>query len=232
MTTPIVALDVPTVGRAREIVDALGTPCVWYKVGLQLFAAEGPAVVAWLRGQGKQVFLDLKLHDIPNTVRGAAQSARAHGATLLTVHAAGGADMIAAAVEGAGAQDGGGCGILGVTVLTSLTAEQVGASWGRTIDSMEAEVLRLAEISRRAGAHGIVCSGREAARVAAAHGDTLRVLVPGVRAHGDESDDQARVCTPVEAARAGARYVVLGRIVTAAADPAEAFSAIARAVAG
>ena len=224
MTIPIVALDVPSLARARDIVATLGAACDWYKVGLQLFTAEGPAVVSWLREQGKQVFLDLKLHDIPSTVRGAAQSATRHGASLLTVHASGGVEMLSAAVEGAGPQDGSGCGVLGVTVLTSLTAGQLGANWGRPVVSVEAEVLRLSAIAVAAGAHGVVCSGHEAAAVREAQGG-LKVLVPGVRAMGDGAQDQARVVTPAGAARAGAAYVVLGRLVTAAADPVAAFAA-------
>ncbi|MFN5581263.1 orotidine-5'-phosphate decarboxylase, partial [Gemmatimonas sp.] len=119
--TPIVALDVPDRAGAEALVQRLGDACDYYKVGLELFAAEGPAIVAWLRGIGKQVFVDLKLHDIPNTVRGAARSVARHGASLLTVHASGGPEMIAAAVQGAneGRPDGG-CAILGVTILTSM----------------------------------------------------------------------------------------------------------------
>ena len=227
MATPIVALDVPSLARARGLVATLGTACTWYKVGLQLFTAEGPAVVSWLREQGKLAFLDLKLHDIPNTVRGAAQSAARHGASLLTVHASGGAGMLAAAVEGAGAQDGSGCGVLGVTVLTSLTGEQLGEGWGRPVASVADEVLRLSAIARGAGCHGVVCGGMEAARVDKVHAGALRVLVPGVRVSGAPAQDQARVVTPSEAALAGASYVVLGRLVTAAADPAAAFAAAA-----
>ena len=225
MTTPIVALDVPSLARARAIVDTLGAACDFYKVGLQLFVAEGPPVVSWLREQAKRVFLDLKLHDIPNTVRGAARSAAAHGASLLTVHASGSSAMLAAAVEGAGAQDGTGCGVLAVTVLTSLTASDVEVAWGRPIASVEDEVVRMAGIARAAGTFGIVCAGTEAAAVQAVHGVALRVLVPGVRDAGGAADDQSRVVTPAQAAAAGAAYVVLGRMVTAAADPAAAYRA-------
>lgn len=221
-TTPIVALDVPSVERARPLVRTLGDACQWYKVGLELFVAEGPHVVTWLRELGKDVFLDLKLHDIPTTVRGAARSAAAHGARLVTVQGSGGAAMIAAAVEGAGTQDGTGCGVLAVTVLTSFTAADLGMAWGRTDLSVEAEVRRLAGIAGAAGAHGVVCSGLEAAAVHAAL-PALAVLVPGVRSAGGATHDQARVVTPREAAAAGARYVVLGRMVTAANDPVGAF---------
>jgi orotidine-5'-phosphate decarboxylase len=224
-TIPIVALDVPSIERARSVVRTLGDACSWYKVGLELFVAEGPHVVTWLREEGKDVFLDLKLHDIPNTVRGAARSAAGLGARLLTVQGSGGAAMIAAAVEGAGAQDGDHCGVLAVTVLTSLTAHDLGAAWGREVASVEAEVLRLADIAQGAGAHGVVCSGLEAAAVRRAHAERLAVLVPGVRAAGSASHDQARVVTPEAAARAGARYVVLGRMVTAAVDPVVAYEA-------
>ncbi len=195
-TTPIVALDVPSIERARSLVRTLGDACTWYKVGLELFVAEGPHVIHWLREQGKDVFLDLKLHDIPNTVRGAARSAAALGARLLTVQGSGGAAMIAAAVEGAGAQDGHHCGVLVVTVLTSMTGADLGAAWGREVASVEAEVLRLAGTAAGAGAHGIVCSGREAAAVRTVHGSALAVLVPGVRAEGAATHDQARVVTP------------------------------------
>lgn len=221
-TTPIVALDVPSIERARPLVRTLGDACQWYKVGLELFVAEGPHVVTWLRELGKDVFLDLKLHDIPNTVRGAARSAAAHGARLVTVQGTGGAAMIAAAIEGAGAQDGTGCGVLAVTVLTSFTAADLGAAWGRPRVSVEEEVRRLAGIAGAAGAHGVVCSGLEAAGVHAAE-PGLAVLVPGVRSAGGATHDQARVVTPREAAQAGARYVVLGRMVTAAGDPVAAF---------
>lgn len=229
---PIVALDVHTMERARAMVRQLGDACTWYKVGLELFVAEGPHVVTWLREAGKEVFLDLKLHDIPNTVHGAARAAAASGARLLTVQGMGGEAMIRAAVEGAGAQDGFQCGVLAVTVLTSLTGAQLGAAWGREVASVEAEVLRLAAGARAAGAHGIVCSGLEAGPVRAAHGDALAVLVPGVRATGGATHDQARVVTPAEASRAGARYVVVGRMVTAAADPVAAFHAVQAELAG
>lgn len=228
----IVALDVPTLAAARVLVDRLGDGCDFYKVGMELFTAEGPAVVAWLRGRGKDVFLDLKYHDIPNTVRGACRSAARLGARLVTVHAYGGAAMLRAAVEGAGAQGDAGCGVLAVTVLTSSSAESLGAAIGRPVADVADEVLRLAAVAREAAAHGIVCSGREAAAVRAAFGGALRPLVPGVRLAGSAADDQARVVTPGDAARAGAGYVVLGRTVTAAVDPVTALAAARAELAG
>ena len=211
--TAIVALDVPTMTSARALVDRLEDTADFFKVGLQLFTAEGPRVIEWLRGIEKRVFLDLKLHDIPNTVRGAAQSASSLGVELLTVHAVGGEAMLRAAVEG-----GGSTGILAVTVLTSMTQGDLEAARGHAIASVAEEVLRLARTADAAGAHGIVCAGSEVAEVRAAHGDRLRTLVPGIRLGGTPSHDQARVMTPREAATVGASYVVIGRTVTAADD--------------
>ena len=207
--TPIVALDVSTATDALAITDRLGDACRFYKVGLELFVSAGPTVVAALRSRGLDVFLDLKLHDIPNTVAGAVRSAVRLDVRLLTVHAAGGPAMLRAAADAAGA----GCGLLGVTVLTSLEAP-------------EGEVARLAALAAEAGLHGVVCSGREAPSVRARWGDELAVLVPGIRPAGSATHDQTRVVTPSQAAEAVATYVVLGRAVTQAADPREALAAI------
>jgi orotidine-5'-phosphate decarboxylase len=212
---PIVALDTPTLAQAKTLVDTLGDACDFYKIGSELFTAAGPEAVAAVRERGNDVFLDLKFHDIPDTVRGAVRSASRLGATLVTVHASGGASMLYAAVDEAGDR----CGILAVTVLTSLDAAALSTSWGREIVSVEQEVLRLAELARSAGAHGIVCAAREAAAVRSAHGDALRILIPGLRLEVSPAHDQVRVATPKEAVEAGASYVVLGRIVTSASDP-------------
>ncbi|AMW06748.1 orotidine-5'-phosphate decarboxylase [Gemmatimonas phototrophica] len=224
---PIVALDVSDRAGAEAMVRRLGDSCSFYKVGLELFAAEGPSVVAWLRDQGKEVFVDLKLHDIPNTVRGAARSVARHGASLLTVHASGGREMIAAAVDGANdGEPGGGCAILGVTILTSMDASGVEEAWGRSSVTVEDEVLRLAGLVATGGGAGIVCSGHEAAPVRAAFGDRLGLLIPGIRLPGGAAHDQRRVMTPAAAAAAGARWLILGRAVTAADDPAAAMAAV------
>jgi orotidine-5'-phosphate decarboxylase len=215
---PIVALDVPDVERALALVDRLGDSCGFYKVGGELFTAVGPAVVTSLRDAGKRVFLDLKFHDIPNTVRAAARSAATSGASLITVHAIGGVPMIQAAVEGAGAE----CGVLGVTVLTSLDAVALSAATGRKVTSVSDEVSRLGRLVLNAGAHGVVCSGHEVERINAENGGRLATLVPGIRLAGDAAHDQSRVVTPTDAVRVGATYIVLGRTVTAAADPAAA----------
>jgi orotidine-5'-phosphate decarboxylase len=219
---PIIALDVPSSDKALALVTELGDTCQFYKIGNELFTSTGPEVVRRVRERGVDVFLDLKLHDIPNTVAGGVRGAAAMGARLVTVHATGGLTMLRAAVDAAGSK----CGVLAVTVLTSLTADEVGVSWGRDSVDVGDEVLRLADLAAEAGAHGIVCSGREARAVRDRFGADLAVLVPGVRAAGGAMQDQARVVTPEEAAAAGATYVVVGRMVTAAPDRAAAMAAV------
>lgn len=237
---PIVALDVPTLAAARKIVEQLDDQCDFYKVGLELFAGEGPAAVQWLRSEGKQVFVDLKLHDIPNTVRNAARIVARLGASLLTVHAGGGEAMIAAAVQGAfeGSIDAAhrnkgsigisapGCGVLAVTVLTSTNPAGLGLAWGRDGVDVATEVVRLAEFAKSADALGVVCSGHELALLKARFGAALAALVPGIRLSGGSLHDQQRTMTPGEAAAGGADYLVLGRAVTAASDPAGAMAAV------
>lgn len=220
---PIVALDVASGDEALAIARALGERCRFYKVGSELFVSEGPRIIRALRGElGADVFLDLKFHDIPNTVAGAVRSAAALGVRLLTVHASGGRAMLDAAREAAGEE----CGVLGVTVLTSFDGASLARSWGRRGLSIEGEVLRLAGEAAEAGLHGIVCGGNEAAAVAAAYGERLALLVPGIRLAGGDAHDQRRVVTPRAAQAAGARYVVLGRAVTAASDPRAAMEKV------
>lgn len=221
--TPIVALDVPDARSANRLVDELGDLCSFYKIGSELFTAAGPGVVQAVRGRGASVFLDLKFHDIPNTVHGAVRRAATLGAQLVTVHVAGGRAMLQAAAEAARES---GCEILGVTVLTSLDAGEAGVVWGRVVRDMPAEVMRLAQLAADAELHGIVCSGAEAGVVHAQFGDRLATLVPGIRLAGGDHQDQARVVTPRAAAEAGARYIVLGRAVTAARSPRQAMEAV------
>ena len=178
-------------------------------------------MVEWLHGRGRRVFLDLKLHDIPNTVRGAARSAASMGVSLLTVHGYGGAAMVEAAVEGAGER----AGILVVTVLTSFDDRELGIALGREAPELGAEVLRLAGVAQAARAHGIVCSGHEVSAVRTTF-PGLSPLVPGIRLHGGASHDQSRVTTAARAAADGASYLVLGRAVTAADDPAAALDGL------
>jgi len=223
---PIVALDFPRADLALAMVERLGDACKFYKVGGELFTAAGPQIVQTLRALGNEVFLDLKLHDIPNTVKGAARSAASIGAKLLTVHATGGREMIEAAVEGAGAT----CGVLGVTILTSLDAAMLRSAWGRKSLEVYGEVLRLAGDCAMVGAHGVVCSGLEAQKIGAKYGDKLKLLVPGIRPAGARSDDQKRTVTAAEAARAGANYIVLGRMITEAKDPASELRSVMKTI--
>jgi orotidine-5'-phosphate decarboxylase len=222
MPIPIVALDVPDTEHALALVQRLGDACEYYKVGSELFTSSGPSIVGALRTRGKHVFLDLKFHDIPNTVRSAARSAAACGASLITVHAIGGPAMIAAAVEGGGDH----CRVLAVTVLTSFSASEYSAAAGKVVSSIPDEVSRLARMAMEGRAHGVVCSGHEAARIRAEHEGHLAILVPGVRLAGDSDHDQSRVVTPAGAAKAGASYVVLGRTVTAAPEPQDAMQRV------
>jgi orotidine-5'-phosphate decarboxylase len=226
-TTPIIALDVPAASAALSLVTELGDACGFYKVGNELFTAAGPSVVAAIREHGREVFLDLKFHDIPNTVAGGVRNAARLGASLVTVHASGGEAMLRAAADAA-REAGGHCQVLAVTVLTSLTAEAVAAAWGRSGLDVQSEVLRLAQVAAEAGVQGVVCGGSEARAVSERFGDRLSVLVPGVRAAGGAAQDQARVITPRGAAEAGARYIVVGRMVTGATDRRQAMQAVSR----
>jgi orotidine-5'-phosphate decarboxylase len=219
---PIVALDVPTSSRALALVDTLGDLCHFYKIGSELFAAEGPSVVRSVQDRGAEVFLDLKFHDIPNTVRGAVSAAANLGVRLLTVHASGGRAMLEAAAQAAGTQ----CEVLAVTVLTSLDAAGLGESWGKGIPDVGTEVFRLAGLARDSGVHGVVCSGLEAGLVRDRFGSGFKTLVPGVRLGGSPTQDQARVVTPRQAADAGAHWIVVGRAVTGVNSPRDAMSAV------
>jgi orotidine-5'-phosphate decarboxylase len=223
----IVALDVADPEKARELVRELGETVSFYKIGKELFTAAGPSVVRELVAAGKQVFLDLKFHDIPNTVAGAVRTASALGVSLLTVHASGGSTMLRAAAEAA-AQSDAKPTVLAVTVLTSLTATdlaEVGVTCG-----VEAQVLHLAGLAIRAGCGGIVASAQEAARLRGAYGAGFTLVTPGIRPAGGVAGDQARVVTPEDAIRAGANYLVVGRPISAADDPREAARAITRQI--
>ncbi len=223
---PIVALDVPRLADALALLDRLGPGAEWAKVGLQLFTAEGPEAVRALKSRGVRVFLDLKLHDIPNTVARAVESAAALGADLLTLHASGGRAMLRAAREAAGPRGGEGPRLFAVTVLTSLAAPELAEAWGRGEVSAGEEAGRLARLAAETGMDGVVASVHEAARIRAEGGPGLGVLTPGIRLAGDAAGDQSRVATPAQAAAAGVELVVVGRTVTAAPDPAAAFAAV------
>ena len=219
---PIVALDYPDVEGALRLVTLLGDTCRFYKVGSELFTAAGPGVVERIRDEGCDVFLDLKLHDIPNTVSGAMRRIAALGVRLATVHAFGGRPMIEAAVEAAGPD----CGILAVTILTSLDRAALSEITGDPSADPADSVLRLAELARSAGARGVVCSGEEAPLVRSQFGGRLEILVPGIRLPGDSAGDQERIVTPESAVRAGANYLVLGRSVTTASNPLSAMQTV------
>jgi orotidine-5'-phosphate decarboxylase len=229
-TEPIVALDYSTLGDALSMVRTLAGLCHFYKIGSELFTAAGPAAVTAVRDHGCDVFLDLKFHDIPTTVRAAVRTAATLGARLVTVHASGGRAMLEAAVEGAGRHQA--CGVVAVTVLTSLTADGLGVAWGRQVPALPDEVMRLAALAADAGAHGVVCSGDEAPAVRARYGDRLALVVPGVRLPQGPIHDQARVVAPGTARAAGARYVVVGRAVTAVSDPRGAMAAVVEDLGG
>jgi orotidine-5'-phosphate decarboxylase len=223
MTEIIVALDLPSTEEALRLIDRLGVEADFYKVAAPLFTRAGPDFVRRLRDLGKRVFLDLKYHDIPNTVAGAVTAACALDVQLLTVHASGGSAMLEAARAAAGAD---GPKLLGVTVLTSLDAPQLGAAWGRAVESVPAEVSRLAADAARAGLDGVIASPLEVSELKRRHGASFLVVTPGIRPAGHGLDDQARSATPAAAARAGADYLVIGRPVLQAADPAALMASV------
>jgi len=218
---PILALDVPGPREALALADRV-PEARFVKVGLQLYTAAGPEIVRELRARDRRIFLDLKLHDIPNTVAGAVESAGTLGVELLTVHASGGAAMLRAAARAARTE----LSLLAVTVLTSLSAGELATAWGREPLEVEGEVVRLARVARDAGIAGVVASVRELSAIRGEIGEDLRVLTPGIRLPGDSAGDQTRIATPGDALRLGADYIVIGRTVTAAADPAEAWARV------
>ncbi len=213
----IVALDTDAPEAALATAKALAGCVGLFKVGMELFTRGGPDVVRGIRAAGADVVLDLKFHDIPNTVSGAVRSAAALGVKFTTVHASGGTAMLKAAAEAA---RGTGTTVLAVTVLTSLDDADL-SSVGFALGAKDA-VLRLAGLAAQAGAGGIVCSAREAAAIRAQVGGKVLLVTPGVRLPDDAVGDQKRVVTPGEAVRAGADYIVVGRPITKAADPAAA----------
>lgn len=228
----IVALDFPEPEEAFDLVERLPSD-TWYKVGLELFTRAGPPVVERLVGEGRHVFLDLKLHDIPNTVAGAVRSVARLGVELLTVHGAGGETMLRAAVAAAAdATDDGSrppLRLLAITVLTSLDDVALAAVMGPGA-GVEETAGRLAGLARESGVDGAVCSVNEARAVRIACGADFLVVTPGIRMAGESGDDQRRVATPAVARAAGADFLVVGRSITRASDPAAALTRIREAV--
>jgi orotidine-5'-phosphate decarboxylase len=215
----IVALDLPTRGAALDLVGALSPHPGLFKIGLQLFIAEGPEIVRAVRDLGGRVFLDLKLHDIPSTVGRAVASASSLGVEMLTIHLSGGGAMIDAALEAAAPE----ILLLGVTVLTSAdetTLRETGLA-----ATAEEQVLRLARLGVARGLRGLVASPRDLPALRHTLGE-IKIVTPGIRPAGADAHDQKRALTPAEALRAGADYLVIGRPITAASDPRAALEQI------
>lgn len=224
---PIIALDLPGADEALELVARFGDEPLFLKVGMELFYAAGPSVVTRLKDAGHDVFCDLKLHDIPNTVRRAAASLARLGADLLTVHAAGGRAMMEAALEGlSGAANE--PSVVAITQLTS-TSEQAMHSEQLIEAPLERSVVHYARLAQSAGLAGVVCSAWEAGRIAEATGEGFLRVTPGIRPAGAAVGDQSRVATPESAAGLGSSAIVVGRPITQAEDPVTAYHTIKQA---
>lgn len=228
MARLILPLDFPSADEAFGMVDRLGERADFFKVGLELYTRSGPSVVQELKRRGKDVFLDLKLHDIPNTVAGGVRAASDLGVDLLTVHTAGGEAMLAAAAEAAW----GGIRLLGVTILTSMSPATLEGVWGREIRSVRDEVGRLTDLALEQGMHGVVSSPLEASGIRRRVPESFLVVTPGIRPAGSDKGDQSRVATPADAVSAGADYLVVGRPITRAPDPRAALHAVLDEIAG
>ncbi|HEX5631756.1 MAG TPA: orotidine-5'-phosphate decarboxylase [Gemmatimonadales bacterium] len=227
MAELILALDLPTPEAAFRLLD--GVPDArWVKVGPILFTRQGPALVRQLRARGLSVFLDLKWHDIPNTVAGAVEAAVEEGVELVTVHTLGGLAMMTAAARAAAGR----LAIVGVTVLTSHDREGFEGVLGRPIDDLQVEVVRLAGAASASGLQGVVCSPHEIRVVRGALPPRAWVVVPGIRRMEDSAGDQVRTAGPGAAAAAGATHLVVGRPILQAADPGAVFRAMAREAEG
>jgi orotidine-5'-phosphate decarboxylase len=225
----IVALDVSSAAEAKRIVQQVGDSAQIFKVGKQLFTAEGPQLVRDLTASGRKVFLDLKFHDIPNTVSGAVSEAAKLGVSMLTVHASGGSKMLKAAAE-ASASSMSKPLVLAVTVLTSLSDADL-AELSVAVD-VKTQVLRLAKLAVKAGCGGVVASAQEARQLRNELGTGFAIVTPGVRPAGASVGDQARVVTPADAIKAGATHIVVGRPITEAADPGRAAKEIVEELRG
>jgi orotidine-5'-phosphate decarboxylase len=223
----IVALDYPDAAAARQFVARVRPEMCRLKVGKELFVAAGPDFVRELAGQGYDVFLDLKFHDIPNTVAQACKAAARLGVWMMNVHASGGPRMLAAAREALEAINNRPL-LIAVTVLTSMGADELQAI-GVNADA-EQQVLRLAGLTHAAGLDGVVCSAQEAAVLRQRLGSDFRLVTPGIRPAGSASGDQTRILTPLQAIQAGADYLVIGRPITQAVDPLQVLDSIAQEI--
>lgn len=215
-----VALDVPTADEARALVERLGDEATSYKIGLQLFCAAGPEIVSEFAKAGKRIFLDLKFHDIPNTVAGAVRSVAGLGAAVMNVHCSGGMEMMRTAAETAG----GGILVIGVTVLTSLNDDDL-KEMG-VAHTTEGQVLQFARMANEAGLDGVVCSAKEIGMLRREIGDDFLLITPGIRPEWAASGDQKRIVTPSEAFKKGASALVIGRPITGQDNPAAAMRRI------
>lgn len=224
----IVALDVPDAGAAKDLVKRLEGQCQWFKVGMELFTAAGPAAVEMLVKRGHSVFLDLKFHDIPNTVAGAVRSAARLGVRMVNVHAGGGPAMLTAAREALDGMENP-PELLAVTVLTSVDDAQLRATGIERTAGNQVELL--ARMCLEAGIRGFVCSPEEVAALRELTGPEGILVTPGIRPAGSETGDQKRRSTPAAALRGGASYLVVGRPITQAAEPAKAAEAILKEMA-
>lgn len=223
----IVALDVSSAAQAQKIVASLGDSVSFYKVGMQLYTAEGPSVVRDLVSSGRRVFLDLKYHDIPNTVGAAVRAAGKLGVSLLTVHGAGGSKMLRAAMEAA-RESNPAMKLVAVTVLTSMDEEDLNEVG--VLGNLEKQVVQVANLALKAGCHGVVSSAREVKALRVRLGNDFLVITPGVRPPGAAHGDQARVVTPAEAIAAGSTHLVVGRPITRAENPSEEAEKIIREI--
>jgi orotidine-5'-phosphate decarboxylase len=229
----IIALDVSSAAEAQKMVLRIGDAAVFYKVGFQLFTVAGPDFVRELANSGKKIFLDLKVHEIPNTAAAAVKSAASLKVQMVTVHASGGSKMLRAAVEAAtsAGQTQGQTApvILAVTVLTSLANEDL-PEIGLDVTARE-QVVRLAKVAHAAGCGGVVASPEEITEIRKAVGQEMLIVTPGIRPTGSDRGDQSRIATPAEAIRSGATHLVVGRPITKAADPADAARSIVSEIA-
>jgi orotidine-5'-phosphate decarboxylase len=216
----IVALDVQTSDMVKRLVDALPEEVAWYKVGLELFTSEGPASLSYLRKNNKNIFLDLKLHDIPNTVAGAVTSACRHGISMLTLHASGGRAMLAAAADAARKAGTSAPKLVAVTTLTSLG--QTDLTDMGVIRPLTEHTIKLGQMAIAAGVDGLVCSPLEASTFRKEIGQGPILVTPGIRLAGGDVGDQKRISTPQMAVKAGSSFLVVGRPITGAPDPASA----------
>jgi len=222
----IVALDVPDLDSALAMCDRL-PQAMWFKVGLELFISGGAEVLSALHERGKKVFLDLKLYDIPNTVASACRSAVRYGVQFLSVHAMGGLAMLQAAQE---AIAGSNTALLAVTVLTSLTAKELGQELHISLELTD-YILHLCQTAHNAGINGVVCSPQETRLIRDNLGQKLTIVTPAVRPHWAVLGDQARTMTPAQAIAQGADYLVIGRPITHHPDPAQAWAQICQEIA-